>query len=94
MRNMIWSLVRSNLPEFQRLPWWALAVRAILYPLDFFYWRMGETRGYQWESDTWIIEGVRYSACSMRHLARADGEIYRVTRIGDNLKLERLNSQP
>jgi len=47
MRNKIWNAVRSKVPVGMILPWWALVARAILYPLDFFYWRMSQTRGYQ-----------------------------------------------
>ena len=61
MRDVIWNWVRSKIPEGMILPWWALTVRAVLYPLDFFYWRMCQSRGYQWQSDTWLIEGVTYT---------------------------------
>jgi len=64
-------------------------MRAILFPLDFFFWRMSQTRGYQYESDTWMIEGVRYSGDALRWLAKAQGETYRVERIGDTVKLTR-----
>jgi hypothetical protein len=67
------------------MPWWALTVRAILYPLDFFYWRMSRATGYQFETDTWIIEGVTWSASALRFLAHADGDIIRVTRIGQSV---------
>lgn len=90
MKDMIWNAVRSNVPEGMILPWWALTVRAVLYPLDFFYWRMSKTKGYQWEKDTWLIEGVTYSRSALRLLSKATGETYRVTRTVDTLTLERL----
>ena len=92
MRNKIWNVVRSKVPEGMILPWWALAVRAILYPLDFFYWRMGQTRGYQWQSDTWLIEGVTYSSTALRYLAQAQGETFRVARTGETVTLERVHN--
>ena len=92
MRNKIWNVVRSKVPEGMILPWWALAVRAILYPLDFFYWRMGQTRGYQWQSDTWMIEGVTYSSTALRYLAQAQGETFRVARTGETVTLERVHN--
>ena len=92
MRNMIWSAVRSKVPEGMILPWWALTVRAVLYPLDFLFWRMSQTRGYQWQNDSWLIEGVTYSGESMRRLAAAQGETYRVTRIGETVMLERVHN--
>ena len=73
------------------LPTWALCVRAVLFPLDFFYWRMSKTRGYQWENNTWIINGIRYSEGFFYMLAMAHGEAYRVTRTGETITLERLD---
>ena len=72
------------------MPWWALTVRAALFPIDFLYWRLSKYRGYQWESDTWLIYGVRYSAEALHWLARAQGETYRVTRTGETVTLERV----
>ena len=90
MRDMVWNAVRSKVPEGMILPWWALAVRAVMYPLDFFYWRMSKATGYQWQNDTWLIEGVTYSGAALRHLAQAQGETYRVTRSGETVTLERV----
>jgi hypothetical protein len=92
MRDALWTLARKNIPEGQILPTWAVLIRALLYPLDFFYWRMSQTRGYQWQSDTWLIEGVTYSGQALRWLAQAKGETYRVTRKGGVLTLERLHN--
>lgn len=30
MRKLIWRCVRSKVPEGERLPWWAIVVRAAL----------------------------------------------------------------
>lgn len=90
MRAAIWNWTRAQFPEGMVLPWWALTVRAVLYPLDFLFWRMSQTRGYQLQSDTWLIEGVAYSGEALRWLAKAQGETYRVTRAGDTVTLERV----
>jgi len=90
MRDRLWELVRKRVPEGMILPRWAMAVRAVLYPIDFFYWRAGTSRGYQWDSDTWLIEGVRYSGQSLRWMAKAQGETYRITRTGETVTLERV----
>jgi hypothetical protein len=74
------------------LPWWALSVRAVLYPLEFFYWRMSQQTGYQWQNDTWLINGVTYSGESLRWMAKAQGETYRVTRTGETVTLERVHN--
>ncbi len=92
MRDKVWNVVRSNVPEGMILPWWALTVRAALYPLEFFYWRMSQLIGYQWQNDTWLIEGVTYSGAALRYLAAAQGETYRVTRTSDTVTLERVHN--
>jgi hypothetical protein len=93
MRNKVWNAVRAKVPEGMALPWWALTARAVLYPLDFFYWRMSQTRGYQWQNDTWLIEGVTYSGVALRYLAAAHGETYRVTRTGETVTLEQVHNK-
>ena len=90
MREKLWLRVVSNVPENQILPWWALAARAVLYPLDFILWRVREKCGYQPATDTWVINGVKYSGRSLFRLAHADGETYRVTRSGDTVIFERV----
>jgi len=90
MRKMIWEWALSRTTEGMILPWWALATRSVLFPLDFFYWRTSQTRGYQWQRDVWLIEGVAYSGKALRWLATAHGETYRVTRTGDTVTLERV----
>jgi hypothetical protein len=88
MREIIWRKATSRLEQGRLLPWWALCIRCILHPIDFLYWKLSKTRGYQPESDTWLIYGVKYSDMFFRLFSRADGEVYRVTRKGDLITLE------
>ena len=90
MRNVIWNFVRRHIPEGMILPWWAATAWAVLYPLDFFYWRMSQGTGFQPESDTWLIDGVTYSAKALRLFSEAQGETFRVTRVGEVVTLERV----
>ena len=92
MRCAIWDWLRSNYPEGSVLPFWLLIVRSLIYPLDFLRWRLGMNTGYQFESDTWTIYGVRYSAIALLMLAKAEGEVYRVTRTGGTVSLERVTA--
>ena len=92
MREAIWGFTRSKVPEGAILPWWALAVRAVLYPIDSLFWSMSEARGYQLKSDTWRINGIIYSSKALLLLAKAQGETYRVTRTGDTLTLEKVDN--
>ena len=94
MRNAIWRWTRRNIPDGALLPWWALAVRCAMFPLSSVYWRLDRTQGYQLETDTWIINGVRYSARSLAALAEARGDVFRVTRTGETVTLERLGVWP
>lgn len=92
MRDVIWGWVRRGITEGMMLPWWALVVRVLLHPLDFIFWRMSQTRGYQPHNDTWLISGVVYSDLMMHLLAKSQGEIYRVTRQGNTVTLEKVTN--
>ena len=92
MRFMIWGWFRSNHPEGAVLPFWLLVVRSLLYPLDFLRWRLGVNTGYQFESDVWVIYDVRYSTRALLMLAKAEGGVYRITRTGDTVSLERVTA--
>ena len=92
MRDLLWRLATKNHPQGFILPMRLVLVRAVLYPLDFFYWKMSKTRGYEVESDTWIIYGVRYSSAALMALASAQGETFRITRSGDCVTIERVSA--
>lgn len=96
MRQQVWRFVRRHIAEGQLLPWWALVIRCLLFPIDFLYWRMSGARGYQWQTDTWHIHGVTYSDCALRQLALAQGAVYRVTNRNGTVILEevRLEDKP
>ena len=90
-RNKIWYLTTSKMSEGAMLPWWVLTVRAILFPLDFFYWHMNKTHGYNWQNDTWRIEGVNYTGAAIRLLSNANGETYKIKRTGETVTMFRVN---
>jgi hypothetical protein len=47
---------------------------------------MSREEGYQWETDTWIINGVHFNGEAFRFLTRADGRLLRITaRSGKNV---------
>lgn len=91
MRRALWNFVCSGLKEGVLLPWWALLVRAILFPLDFFYWRMSRCSGHQWETDTWIIGGARYPERSLRKIASSSGDAFLIVRKGDLVTFEKVS---
>ena len=90
MRRSIWNYCTSFFTPGQILPWWMLLIRWVLYPLDSFYWRMANTRGYQPYSDTWNIHGVHYTDQALRTFAAANGEIYKIKRNGDAVWLTQM----
>lgn len=91
MRDTIWQWLRAGYPAGRMLPWWMVCVRALLYPVDFAYWRLGRDRGYQIESDMWLIGGVRYSSAALHELSLSHGRCYRVTRVGDVVEFEEVH---
>ena len=92
MRNKFWRWVCRNLPKGQLLPWWAICLRATLFPVDYFFWKMSGGRGYQIQSDSWIIHGVTYSDHFFRYLKNADSDkVYRIHRDGDSITMEELD---
>jgi len=91
IREEIFRSVTRNVPEGVIPPRWALIIRAVLFPLDAFYWHMNKSRGYRWDNDTWSIYGVTYSGKGLKLLAQATGETYRITRTGETLTFERVS---
>lgn len=92
MRNKIWKYAIKNYPEGVILTRWLMVVRAILFPLDTFCWRYGSRHGYNPRYDEWRINGIRYTGAALRALAEAQGEIYRITRTGECVTLERVDA--
>ena len=89
-RDWVWEKAMSRVLWGELLPLWAKIVRAILFPLDTLFWNMSRSRGYQWDKDVWIIDGVKYSGPSMRLLSDAQGEIFRAIRSGDVVHVTRV----
>jgi len=88
-RQRLWEKAVKNHPQGQVLSRWLLVVRAVLFPLDTFYWRMSKTRGYDWQTDSWNIEGVRYPRSALNALRRASGECYPLDFYGESIVIKR-----
>jgi len=93
MRDKFWYWLLAKQLEGSILPFWMLTIKAILYPLEFFYWKMSKAQGYRLETDTWKIEGIHFSGSSLRALANAQGEIYQITRSGNCVILKQLKEE-
>ena len=92
MRHKIWNWLTRNVPEGCYLPRRLIAARAMLYPIETVRWMIISNHPYQPLSDTWVIHGVRYSGLALLELAKADGQAYRICRVGDVVQLERLHN--
>ena len=90
-RTAIWRWARQGIPEGQILPVWLRRVRAVLFPLQAFYWRMSGHTGYRFEDDTWLIHGIRFSSESLLQLSTQNGTLLRVVnRDGELVTIERV----
>jgi len=76
LRNKIWHFALRNHLEGSRLSQPLLALRAVLFPLDF----LCAHRSYDPRTDVWNIHGVKYSGAALRMLAEADNVIYKIKR--------------
>lgn len=90
MRLVLWRWLRSNHPPYLELPRWLLLIRALLFPIDFFFWRVGKSRGYQWESEMWLIGGHRWSGEFFHVLSNSNGGVYRIWMDGNRVMFQRL----
>lgn len=90
MRKRLWYYLRRNVMIGTILPTWLLCVRAVLFPLDTFYWKMSEAMGYDPVHDVWRIEGVTYNAEVLSDLARSQGDTFRVTRVNNTIVLRKI----
>lgn len=92
IRTLMWMWIRTKTDTDHGiiLPRWARLCRALLYPIDTFYWKMSKTRGYDWETDTWFIAGQRFNGFALLSLAQSDGELFRVTKEHGRITLTRV----
>ena len=93
MRKRLWYYLRRNVMIGAILPTWLLYVRAVLFPLDTFYWKMSESRGYDYEYDVWRIGGITYSAEALSDLAKSQGDTFKVTRVNNTIVLRKADKR-
>ena len=92
MRNKLWDFFTRNHPDGAILTRRLRIIRALLFPLDALYWKLSKSRGYQYESDTWVINGVKYSGKALRTLSHATGDVFEITRDNDILVVRRIDN--
>jgi len=90
LRDKLWELARRNHPEGELFSRPLLALRWLLYPLSTFYWRMSLNNGYQYDSDVWVIHGVKYSDMFFADLSRSAGGTYTITNTNGVIHVRRV----
>lgn len=90
VRHELWGWIRASRPACEIIPWWLLLIRFLLFPIDTLYWRLSSSRGYQPDTDTWLIDGVRWSSYAIARLPQDVGRVFLVTRNGDDLTFVRI----
>lgn len=93
-RRNFWRWVRRSVDEGALLPRWAIVVRWILFPMDSAYWHLASTRGYNPLRDTWLIDGMEFTGAAMHALVNSHGQVFRITRTGQTVTLERVQNEP
>ncbi len=83
LRNRLWRYLRRNHPEGCHLTRPLLAARAVLFPIDFIRWKLSAIDGFDWHTDSWVLDGVRFSHGSILMLTRSVGQTFTATRQGD-----------
>ena len=91
MRNLIWTFLVRNRQPGVVMPKWLLLIRALLSPLDFFYWYMNRNNGYQWETDIWLINGIKYSNQALKRIADSKGKTFTIYNQNDVLLFKEIN---
>lgn len=92
MRKKLWMIARRNHAEGEVLTNRLKAIRWVLYPLETFYWSMGRSRGYDWQTDTWLIGGVRFSTDFFMALNESIGDTFMVVRENSVLSFMRIDT--
>lgn len=91
-RLRLWSFFLRWHTVGTLLPWWLVAIRAVLFPLSFFYWRLSKHNGYQYETDSWLIHGVRYSGDFFRTFSLPSGDrVFRFARENETIIIEQVD---
>jgi len=68
MRRKIWKYFRSKYHHAQVLPTHMMVLYAILFPLDFFYWKYSKAVGYDMTTDRWTIAETEFSDTFFYHI--------------------------
>jgi len=89
--DLFYLVVSRYVPDGCILPWWALGLRALLFPLEMLGHLLTRPNHYDAATDTYIIHGVRYHGVLFRVFAAPDEKyLYRIVRNGDVVSMQRV----
>jgi len=70
----------SNTSAGKMKPTWLVFIRAVLFPLDYFYYTIGKNKGYDIYTDPWKIHGITYSDELLRDVSMLYNGVFRVVK--------------
>ena len=89
--DLFYSVVSRYVSDGCVLPWWALGLRALLFPLEMLGYLLTRANHYDVMADIYVIHGVRYCGKVFRVFAAPDEKyLYRIVRNGDVVTIERV----
>lgn len=92
LRLFDWILKKVKHPDGMVLPFWLRCLHCLLFPIQFFYYTVGNKHGYQLMTDTWIIHGKSYSDALFRHFTIGGDETFKIVkRDNDTITIQRVN---
>lgn len=92
IRDHIWDIFVSRVPEGCIIPKPLLVIKSILFPIGFLRYILSINHGYDWRSDIWNINGVKYTGKALRSIANSQGEIFRVIKKGEYVEMVRVDN--
>lgn len=79
-RFFFWVKQILRHPEGQILSVPLRILFVVLFPLKSILLYVGEREGYRWQSNVWLIYGIRYTDELFRHFAFGDGSCFRIVK--------------
>lgn len=94
IRTKIWFNLLKILKfkEGDLIPKWLYPIRFLLFPVDYVCHLCSECSGYDFITDVWTIEGVKYSGNLMRHFGYGKDELFKIIKRENGvITIEKIN---
>lgn len=90
LKLWFWFKGKSGISEGAVLSWWAVAVWAILFPIEYLRRMVVIDPAYDIYTGTWDLHGAKYTDEALRALSESCGEVFIVSRHGSAVTLKKL----